>query len=172
MWYLVDISLCMLHVFIFIILVTFWPNLLLCRLSTMMGLKREKLWEGTDDNILCNSYLRNCHNRTDRIWWSWSKIGGPGIAANTLSLCSNVCKLKRGPKYVYVFDLMNLLYSMCCISAIADLLVQRPPVPTRETVCMWCSFICCLLHLFHSQNFAYLDRWNVEHKFDASKKKR
>ena len=78
----------------------------------------------------------------------------PKLATNVLSKYSTVCKLKRGPKNVYVFDLMGLLYSMCGISAIADLLVQEPAVPTRTQVT------------------AYLDKWNEVHKFGAIKKKR
>lgn len=50
-------------------------------------------------------------------------------------------RLKRGVAYVY--DTMNVLYSMCSIAAIADLLQQEPAVPTRELVDL---FLClCIL---------------------------
>ena len=58
-------------------------------------------------------------------------MGGDGIAAHTLNGDKNSA-LKPGKTYAY--DTMNLLYSMCFNSAIAELLNQRPPVPTREIV--------------------------------------
>ena len=52
-----------------------------------------------------------------------------GVASHTLIQGS---KLKRGK--VYVYDLMNLLYSLIGIAEVADLLMQSPAVPTREIV--------------------------------------
>ena len=66
-------------------------------------------------------------------------MGGPGIAAHTLNRAKKSA-LKRGK--VYAYDAMNLLYSMCYISDIADLLNQSPPVPTREIV----GFELCFAH--------------------------
>lgn len=59
------------------------------------------------------------------------RMGGDGIAKHVL-VKTKECALKRGA--VYVYDAMNLLYSMCFVSAIADLLLQKPAVPTREIV--------------------------------------
>ena len=56
---------------------------------------------------------------------------GDGIARHTLNGYKKSV-LKRGETYVY--DTMNLLYSMCFVSSIEDLLNQSPPVPTREIV--------------------------------------
>ena len=64
-------------------------------------------------------------------------MGGPGIAAHTLNK-SKKSALQRGK--VYAYDAMNLLYSMCYISGIADLLNQSPPIPTREMVGFECSY--------------------------------
>ena len=56
-------------------------------------------------------------------------MGIRGIASHTLKPGS---ALKRDK--VYVFDLMNVLYSMLGVASIADLLLQSPAVPTREVV--------------------------------------
>ena len=56
--------------------------------------------------------------------------------------------LKRGKTYLY--DVMNVLYSMCSISAIVDLLTQRPTVPTRNLVIS----VYFVLHAF-STRFVY-----------------
>ena len=106
-----------------------------------------------------------------------SRMGVTKVASHTLSPFSKKCKLKRGPKNYYVFDTMNLLYSMCGISVIADLLMQKPPVPTRETVrftlsvlfCAWFKLIFACICL---QTFAYLDRWCKTHNFDATNTKK
>ena len=58
-------------------------------------------------------------------------MGGPNIAAHTL-IHTKKSTLKRGKTYLY--DAMNVLYSMCSISSIADLLAQSPAVPTRNLV--------------------------------------
>ena len=58
-------------------------------------------------------------------------MGVTGIAANTL-IRDKKSALKRGKTYVY--DAMNILYSMCSISAISDILGQKPAVPTRNIV--------------------------------------
>ena len=58
-------------------------------------------------------------------------MGGDGIACHTLK-GGKTSVLKRGKTYVY--DTMNLLYSMCFTSSIADLLNQSPPVPTHDIV--------------------------------------
>ena len=49
-------------------------------------------------------------------------MGAPKLAANVKSKYSTVCKLKRGPKNVYVFDLMGLLYT---VVACVEFLVSR-----------------------------------------------
>lgn len=108
-----------------------------------------------------------------------SRMGATNVASHTLSPFSKKCKLKRGPKNCYVFDTMNLLYSMCGISAIADLLMQKPPVPTCETVrftlslsvlfCAWFKLIFAFICL---QTFAYLDRWCKTHNFDGTNTKK
>ena len=68
-------------------------------------------------------------------------MGAPKTAAHTLCPTKK-STLKRGK--TYLFDAMNLLYSLCFISAIADLLVQQPAVPTRDLVriclCMRCVY--------------------------------
>jgi len=47
--------------------------------------------------------------------------------------------LKRNK--TYLFDAMNLLYSICKVVEIADLLGQSPPVPTREIVSYDCIYL-------------------------------
>ena len=81
----------------------------------------------------------------------FSDMGGPKIASHTLK-GTKKCLLKRGK--IYLFDCMNLLYSLCCLSSIADLLVQIPAVPTRQLVSLsvyhlsgFCACICILLCL-------------------------
>ena len=57
--------------------------------------------------------------------------------------------LKRNK--AYLFDAMNLLYSMSKVVEIADLLGQNPPVPTREIVSnILCLHLldCLLTHVF------------------------
>ena len=58
-------------------------------------------------------------------------MGVTDIAAKTL-IRTKKSALKRGKTYIY--DAMNILYSMCCMSAISDLLAQKPAVPTRHLV--------------------------------------
>ena len=58
-------------------------------------------------------------------------MGGTNIAAHAL-VRSRKSALKRGK--TYLFDAMNVLYSMCSISAIADLIAQKPSIPTRQIV--------------------------------------
>ena len=58
-------------------------------------------------------------------------MGAPGVVKHT---CVSAKKSQLKRDKIYVFDAMNLLYGLCSISVIADLLVQKPAVPTRETV--------------------------------------
>ena len=60
-----------------------------------------------------------------------SVMGGPGIAKHVLKKTVKSA-LKRG--HTYLFDAMNILYSMCSIAAIVDLLSQVPAIPTRQIV--------------------------------------
>ena len=105
-------------------------------------------------------------------------MGGTGVAAHTL-VKTKKSNLKRGS--TYVFDAMNVLYSMCGVGAISDLLVQKPAVPTREIVCLVCyELLFCSpfvvvavfshLRLLLLQVFQYLDRWCAAHNFDGDKK--
>ena len=55
-------------------------------------------------------------------------------------------RLKRNK--TYVFDAMNLLYSLCKVVEIADLLGQSPPVPTREIVSYDCIYVLNCMHVF------------------------
>ena len=56
-----------------------------------------------------------------------------GLAKRTLSPAQKGgSDLKRGA--VYLYDAMNLLYSLCATSTMADVLSQSPPVPTKELV--------------------------------------
>jgi len=75
-------------------------------------------------------------------------MGGPNIAAHTLK-GTKKCHLKRGK--TYLFDTMNLLYSMCSLCSIADLLAQQPAVPTRQLVSFKCllGFFQCLFVFFN-----------------------
>ena len=75
--------------------------------------------------------------------------GGTGIAQHAC-VKTKKCALKRNQTYAY--DAMNILYTMCSLSAIADRLVQKPSVPTRDVV------------------FTYLDRWCRIHGFDGNNK--
>jgi len=60
-------------------------------------------------------------------------MGVTGLAKHTLSAAQKGgSDLKRGK--VYVHDAMNLLYSLCTSSTMADALSQSPPVPTKELV--------------------------------------
>ena len=67
----------------------------------------------------------------------YASMGGPGIARHAC-VKTTKCRLKRNKTYAY--DAMNILYSICCLSAIADLLVQKPSVPTREIVSAFTYF--------------------------------
>ena len=101
-----------------------------------------------------------------------SRMGTTKVASHALSPFSKKYKLKCGPKNWYVFDTMNLLYSMCGISVIADLLMQKPPVPTRETVrftlsVLFCPWFKLIFACICEQTFAYLDRWCKAHNFDG-----
>ena len=96
-------------------------------------------------------------------------MGVADIASNTL-IRAKKSALKRGKTYIY--DAMNLLYSMCCISAISDLLGQNPPVPTRSIVsqCLSVMLLSSWLNfaVFFLQVFAFLDKWCQTHGFDAT----
>ena len=95
-------------------------------------------------------------------------MGAPGVAAHTLQPGST---LKRGK--VYIYDAMNLLYSLLSIAAVSDLLSQCPAVPTRELVSSLSLDLSLPLssHLSHTHSLTqvwdYLDRWCAVHKFDS-----
>lgn len=60
-------------------------------------------------------------------------MGGNKIASHVLVKSKKKTSvLKKGGTYLY--DAFNLLYSLCMVAEIADLLGQEPPVPTRELV--------------------------------------
>lgn len=100
-------------------------------------------------------------------------MGGANIAANTL-IKTSMSRLKRGK--TYLFDAMNLLYSMCYISAISDLLQQKPAVPTRQIVSACLSFVffggfgsffaSLIVFIYVGQAFTYLDRWCERHSLN------
>ena len=69
-----------------------------------------------------------------------------GVASHTLRPGS---VLQRGK--VYVFDCMNLLYSMLGVTAIGDLLMQSPAMPTREVVSLSLS----LSHTQHTHTHTH-----------------
>ena len=100
-------------------------------------------------------------------------MGVEGVAKHTLSPAQKGgSALKRGA--VYVHDAMNLLYSLCSTSAMADVLSQSPPVPTKELVNKYKInnnniFQFCFL-FFDRQSFRYFDRWCETHRFDGNGK--
>ena len=71
------------------------------------------------------------------------QMGGNNITAHAL-VRSKKSALKRGK--TYLFDAMNVLYSMSKMSFITDLLAQKPPIPTRQIVSCLCV-LCFLLRL-------------------------
>ena len=100
------------------------------------------------------------------------KMGGTNIAAHAL-VRSRKSALKRGK--TYLFDAMNVLYSMCNISAIFDLIAQKPSIPTRQIVSYLC-WLCFLLRLtcvcMLIKVFTYLDKWSRAHNFEGNNGKK
>jgi len=72
------------------------------------------------------------------IFSSYFCMGGKNIAQHTLK-GTKKCRLKRDKSYLY--DCMGFLYIICCLASIADLLAQKPAVPTRELVSLFCACI-------------------------------
>ena len=98
------------------------------------------------------------------------QMRGSNIAAHALVL-SKKSALKRGK--TYLFNAMNVLYSMSKMSVIADLLAQKPPISKRQMlsclcVCVFCCDYMCVF--VGTKVFTYLQRWSRAHNFEGCRR--